>query len=94
MALTVLQYVDAIQTRQAALAPKLGINPLASLPVELRTVLTLSNAMSAIAFKVLVERGVCTDAELAQLFDSAVAAAFPQTPPSQAGGGPDVPIGG
>lgn len=91
MALTVLQYVNAIQDRQTKLAPKLGVQ-LAGLPMELRAALTLSNAMTAVCMNVLVAKGVCTDVELAALFDTAVAQAFPVTPPVQPGG-PDVPIG-
>jgi hypothetical protein len=84
VALTVLQYVEEIRQRQESLAPKLG-SILAGMPPEFRVVLTLTNAMTAIVFKVLVERGVCTDAELAFLFDDAVAQAFGTEAPTQPG---------
>jgi hypothetical protein len=80
VALTVLQYVTQIRTRQEQLAMRLG-SDIRGMPQELKTILTCSNAMIAVCFRALSQLGI-TDAQLAAFFDDAMAQAFPPEPPA------------
>lgn len=90
MALTVLDYIAAMEQRQRAIAPKLGMW-LQGSTKELRVALTLANAMTAVCMNMLVAKGVCTDAELAALFDNAAQQAFGDLPPPAPSGPPTGP---
>lgn len=77
-------YVAQIRARQEVLALKIGPY-LSTLPVELRVVLTCSNVAWAAVAKLLVDKGVFTDAELVAAVNAAGAAAWAAESPPPTG---------
>ena len=82
MPLTVVQYVDAMRERQERLAMLLG-SDIRGMDQSLKTILTCSNAMTAICFLAFTSLGLVTDEQLAAAFDDAMAQAFPPEPPAE-----------
>lgn len=84
-------YVNQVRAKQEVLASRLGAY-LPSLPVELRIALTLSNVAWAALAKLLVDKGVFTDAELVAAINAAGAAAWAAENPNPAGPPADLPL--
>lgn len=83
-------YVTQIRARQEVLALKVGAY-LPTLPVELRIVLTCSNVAWAAVAKLLVDKGVFTDAELLTQINGAGMAAWSTESPTPTGPPPEPP---
>lgn len=83
-------YVNQLRAKQEVLALKLGAY-LPTLPVELRIVLTCSNAAWAALAKLLVDKGVFTDAELLAAINAAGMAAWASESPTPTGPPPEPP---
>jgi hypothetical protein len=84
-------YVAQIRAKEEFLATKLGAY-LPGMAVELRIVLTLSNVAWAAVAKLLVDKGVFTDAELVAALNAAGVAAWQAENPNPLGGVPDAPL--
>lgn len=84
-------YVAQIRAKEEFLASKIGAY-LPSLPVELRIVLTLSNVAWAALAKLLVDKGVFTDAELVAAINAAGVAVWAAENPRPAGPPADLPL--
>lgn len=81
-------YVSQIRAKQEVLALKMGPY-LSTLPVELRVVLTCSNVAWAAVAKLLVDKGVFTDAELLAAINAAGMAAWAAELPTPTGPPPE-----
>jgi hypothetical protein len=68
-------YVNQIRQKQEALSRKLG-SWLPGMPAEYRVILTLLNIPWAAVAKLLVDKGVFTDAELLAALNAAAVAAW------------------
>jgi hypothetical protein len=77
---TGVQLVKGLNTRQRVMSAKLGVT-LAQMPAEPRAVLQLSNVSLVAVVKLLVAKGVFTEAELAAAFDDADGWAIPPEKP-------------
>lgn len=64
------QLVKALNNRQRGMSVKVGVS-LSQMPVEPRAVLQLSNVALVAVVKLLVAKGLITEAELDQAFDAA-----------------------
>jgi hypothetical protein len=76
---TVPQYVSALRARQRVVAQKYGIW-LPSSSFEIRTIFGIVNATIAVILKLLVDKGVVTDQEITDAFDTAMGETFGQEP--------------
>ena len=72
---TLGQYMDQLLQRQRALATKLG-SWLPGMATDYRVILACGDASQAILMKLLVDKGLLTDAELSAAFNAATAASF------------------
>jgi type II secretory pathway component PulM len=84
-------YVNQLRNRQEKLARKLGAY-LPGMPVEHRVVLACINATIAVLVKLLVDKGVITNAELAAALDAATPDLVTAEAPTPQPGPPDVPL--
>lgn len=84
---TIVQYVNQLRQRQRLISTGLGVN-LGGMAAEPRVVLTLSNASLAVIVKILVDKGVITDAEVIAALNAAMAEVFTPEPGQPE---PDVP---
>jgi hypothetical protein len=77
-------YVNTLRAKQEVLSTALGVY-LPSLPVEMRVVLTLSNVPWAALVKLLVDKGVFTDAEIVGAVNAAGLAVWAAENPAPTG---------
>jgi hypothetical protein len=82
-------YVAQLRQRQRAMSSRFG-SYLEAMSPETRVALTCANGSTAVLAKLLVDKGVITDAELIAALDAAVGESFPpekagpETPPDPA----------
>lgn len=72
---TLSQYFTQLRTKQDALSKRIG-SWLPGMAVEPRVVLACSDATFAVLMKLLVDKGLITDAELQAAFNAATVADF------------------
>lgn len=82
-------YVAQLRQRQKLLSGRFG-SYLEAMPTETRVALTCANGSTAVLVKLLVDKGIITDAELVAALDAAMAETFapektrPEIPPDPA----------
>lgn len=81
MALTVIQYAQALKQRQIAVARRLGMD-IPGAQLELRIIINIVNVSIGVLVRTLVLKGVITDADLVAVLDASTSEPYTAEPVS------------